>query len=68
VFSDEKIVSALGFENSKFMEHPLPLQSADFGLTLTQLRKAAFRFVETRLKLISLLRNVWQGMTGQLGS
>jgi hypothetical protein len=30
-----KRVSALGFENKKFMEHVLKLQSIDFGLTLT---------------------------------
>ena len=37
---------ALGFENEKkFMEHILKLQKTGYGLTLIELRKTAFKFV-----------------------
>jgi hypothetical protein len=63
-----KRVSKLGNENKKFTEHVLKLQSTGFGLILTKLRKASFKFVERRFKLISMLVKGWQVMTGHLGS
>jgi hypothetical protein len=54
-----EIVTALRFKNEKFMEHVLKLQSIGFGLTWMQLRKTAFKILETRFKLIPMLRKVW---------
>jgi hypothetical protein len=38
--------SALGLKNEKFTEHILKVQRIVYGLTLVELRKTAFKFME----------------------
>jgi hypothetical protein len=38
--------SALGFENEKFREHILKLQGTGYKLTLVELRRTAFKFMQ----------------------
>jgi hypothetical protein len=51
----------LGFENEQFREHILKLQRTGYGLTLMEIRRTAYKFVQKMAFTVNLmLRNVWQ--------